>query len=172
MSEAILERLVAIVENGSYGGSTLGAKALRSFVGSIDPIAKPVVLILKKANSGWVKSAGHGIYQTNLICQMSYYIQAAGDGNQETGIADATNLELLATKIFLSRPQLQLAGQTSVYLTDVVEEISLRTISNLALTIPYPPSSVSSGQGATLYWGFIHELTIPYQIPIELSYEG
>ena len=167
MSEAVFNRLVAIVENGTYSGSSLGAKALRTFADSIDPIAKPCVLILPRANTGWQReSSGH--WQTNISYELHYYVQPISQQNQVVGIADASNLEILASKIFLARPQLQLFNVTALPPPDeVVGEISLSTISNLALPIPYPPSSVSSGQGASLYWGFIQRLVIPTRIYVD-----
>jgi hypothetical protein len=172
MSEAIFERLVAIVENGTYAGSSLGAKALRTFPDTLDGITKPVVLILPRANNTWQKEAGSSIYQTSLSYDMHFFIQEAKAGNDAIGLTDATNFEELATKIFLSRPQLQLAGQTPVYLTQIVEDISLQTTSNLANPILYPPNGVSTSQGATPYWGFIMRISIPYRLEVTLSFEG
>jgi hypothetical protein len=162
MSEAVINRLIQIVEHGTYGTSgttSLNAKALRYLVGSIDPISGVAVMILPRGNNGWRReSSGH--WQTDETYELSYYVQNIAEQNEVKGIADATNLERLATRIFLSRPQLQLFYVTALAAPDeVVGEISLQTISNLNLPIPYPPNATPT-QGASLHWGFIHRITV------------
>lgn len=179
MSEAIFNRLVAIIENGAYGSATLGAKALRSFPDTINPIVKPktatqtgqiAVLILPRADTGWVKGSGAGWFNTTFRYELSFYVHLAKAGNDALGIADAVNLNMLASQIFLSRLQLQLTGQAK--LPEIVGEITWQTTSNLAVPISYPPANVSSGQGASLYWGFQTALTVPYRQYIEFLPEG
>lgn len=170
MTEAVFNRIVAIVENGSYESASLtNTKALRSFSDTLS-IGKRHVLILPRGDSGWVKASGASWYNTNFSYDLSFYIQEAKTGNDVIGIADASNYNLLATKIFLSRPQLQLSGASD--LADIAGEISWQTTSNLALPIPYPPANVSSNQGAIFYWGFIVRLIVPYRIYITMSPQG
>ncbi len=159
MSLAIFERLVAIIENGSYGGASLGAKALRSFPNSIDPIAKPVVMILPRASTVWAReSSGHWL--STISYDLYYFIQPVSEQNAVMGIADATNYEVLATQIFLSRPQLQLFYVEALPSpNEVVGELSIQTTSNLAVPIFYP-LGLSPQQGASMYWGFVQRLSI------------
>lgn len=179
MTEAIFNRIVGIVESGDYGGSTLRAKGLRSFPDSIDAIVKPktaaqnaqiAVLILPRADTGWVHGSGAGWFSTTFRYDLSFYIQRAKAGNDALGIADVVNLNMLAAQIFLSRLQLQLAGQANI--AEIAGEITWQTTSNLAVPISYPPSNVSSGQGASLYWGFVAALTVPYRQFITFSSQG
>lgn len=170
MSLAIFNRLVAIIENGTYNGSSLGAKALRAFPGTIDTLPKPVVLILPRADTGWSKESGAAYFITTLSYDLRFYIHEAKAGSDEVGIADTVNINELAAKIFLSRLQLQLSGSADI--AEIVEEITWQTTSNLAVPIAYPPENVSSGQGASLYWGFIVRLTVPYRQFIDFSLRG
>jgi hypothetical protein len=45
MSDLIFNRLVAIIENGTYEGNSLGATALRTMADSLDLIPMPCVLL-------------------------------------------------------------------------------------------------------------------------------
>jgi hypothetical protein len=170
MSEAVFNRLVAIIENGTYGGASLGAKGLRSFPDSLDAIRKPAVLILPRSDTGWVKDSGSGRFITTLSYDLRFYIKEAKTGADETGLADTVNINELAAKLFLSRLQLQASGLEDI--AEIVEEITWQTTSNLATPIAYPPENVSSGQGARLYWGFIARLTVPYRQHIDFSLRG
>lgn len=166
MSLAVFNRLVAIIENGTYAGASLGAKALRTFPDSIDPIAKPVVMILPRASTVWAReSSGH--WSSTISYDLVYFIQPVTEQNSAMGIADASNLEVLATKIFLARPQLQLFYVTALPPPDeVIGELSIQTTSNLAVPINYP-LGLSPQQGATPYWGFIQRLSIPTRLYVE-----
>lgn len=172
MSLAVFNRLVAIIENGTYAGASLGAKALRTFPDSIDPIAKPTVLILPRGETEWV-TADAWSYQTRYAFDLLFYIKQAKTGNDAIGLADAHNFNDRATLIFLARPQLQLAPvATYPDIPEIEGRITWQTTSNLAVPIAYPPSSVSSGQGASYYWGFTARITVPYRISVNLSLQG
>jgi hypothetical protein len=56
---------------------------------------------------------------------------------------------------------LQLENTTPI--AEIAGSITWQTTSNLAVPIPYPPANVSSGQGGSLYWGFVCALTVPYR---------
>lgn len=169
MSEAVFNRIVAIIENGTYDGNlSLGANAvgLRTFPENLDSIGKPAVLILPRGDTGWIHEAGANEYKTNLSYDLYFYIQEAIVGNDAIGLADASNLNIIATQVFLSRPQLQLTGNSDI--PEIMGNIGWQTTSNLATPIPYPPAGVSSSQGAKFYWGFIIRLSVPYRLYIRL----
>jgi len=85
------------------------------------------------------------------------------------GIADAINYADLATNIFLARPQLSLLPKaTYPEIAEIESRCGWQITSNLNNPIPYPPVSVSAAQGASLYWGFIARLTVPYRRYITL----
>lgn len=170
MTEAIFNRIVAIVEDGTYGGASLGATGLRTFVESLDSIPKPCVLILPRGDSGWQKESGASFHVTSLSFDLYFYIKEAKAGNDAVGLADATNFNLLATKIFLSRPQLQLSGLADI--PEIWGNITWQTTSNLANPILYPSSGVTSNQGAKYYWGFVIRLVVPYRLFIEMNSQG
>ena len=166
MSLTVFNRLIDIIEQGTYGGASLGAKALRTLPDTIAPIANRSVLILPRASTAWAReSSGH--WSSTISYDLYYYIQAVTKQNEAIGIADATNYEVLATRIFLSRPQLQLFYVTALPPPDdVVGELSIQTTSNLAVPILYP-LGLSVQQGAIPYWGFIQRLSIQTRLYVE-----
>ena len=172
MSLAIFERLVAIIENGTYGTSgttSLSAKALRTFPDSIAPIAGNVVLILPRPDAGEWQAESASQFTNRLSYDMHFYIQLISEQNQAKGIADAVNYADLATNIFLARPQLSLLPKaTYPDIAEIENRCGWQITSNLSTPIPYPPANVSSGQGASFYWGFIARLTVPYRRYITL----
>jgi hypothetical protein len=168
--ESVFNRIVAIIENGTYEGESLGAKALRTFPDSLDTIPKPCVLILPRGDSSWAWGSGASWYNTNLSYDLYFYIREAKTGADAVGLADADNLNLLATKIFLSRPQLQLVSYDDI--PEIAGQITWQTTSSLGVPILYPSSGVSSSQGAVSYWGFIARLVIPYRLYITMSPQG
>lgn len=167
MTEAVFNRIVAIVENGTYndiglstGGTT--TKAARTLLDTFS-IGNRHVLILPRGDTGEVKESGSGFYTTTLNYVLNFYIKEAKEGNDTLGIADATNYIDIAKRVFLSRPRLELAGQNPVQCEGVYKDISLQITSSLYTPILYPPSGVSVQQGAIPYWGFVMALAVPYR---------
>jgi hypothetical protein len=164
MSLAIFERLIAIVENGTYGNASLGMKALRTFP---DVVPNRSVLILPRASTPWAReSSAH--WSSVVSYDLMYFVQGlATNQNDALGIADASNFEVLATRIFLSRPQLQLFHVSALPPPDeVVGELAIQTTSNLAVPLTYP-LGLSPQQGASTYWGFVQRLSIPTRLYVE-----
>lgn len=169
MTEAIFNRLVDIIEDGTYESASLGAKALRTFPDNLS-MATRNVLILPRGDSGWQKESGSSFFVTIFSYDLYFYIQEAAIGRDAIGIADAVNFNSLASKIFLSRLQLQLTGQADI--TEIAGEITWQTTSNLSTPILYPTQGVQTQQGAKFYWGFVCRLTVPYRQYIEFSPQG
>lgn len=160
--EAIFNRIIAIIESGTYAGASLGFTGLRTFP---DVMQNQCVLILPRGDSGWTQESGSTRHTTTLSYDLYFYVQEALIGKDAIGIADASNFNTLATKIFLSRPQLQLLGQTDI--GEISGSITWQTTSNLATPIPYPLNGISTQQGARYYWGFVIRLTVPYRFHID-----
>lgn len=165
--EEISNRIVAIVENGTYAGATLGFKGLRTFP---DTMQNKRVLILSRGDSGWVQESGSTRHRTILSYDLYFYVKEAALGEDAVGIVEADNYNILATKIFLSRPQLQLLGQTDI--GEISGNITWQTTSNLATPIPYPLNGVSIQQGSKYFWGFVIRMTVPYRFHIDYLPQG
>jgi hypothetical protein len=168
MSDLIFNRLVAIIENGTYpvsGTPTgLGATALRTMADSLDLIPMPCVLILPRGDSGWQIEAGASYYTTTFSYDLYFYVREVGSpASNEVGLADVVNLSMRAAQIFLSRPQLELAPKaTYADIPQIYSRITWQTTSSLNNPITYPFQQVTSQDGAKFYWGFVIRLTVPY----------
>ncbi len=169
MTEAIFNRIVDIIEDGTYGGSSLNAIALRTFPDNLS-VGDRQVLILPRGDSGYSHESGASFFTTIYSYDLYFYIQEAAIGADAVGIADAVNFNALASKIFLSRLQLQLSGQADI--AEIAGEITWQTTSNLSTPILYPTQGVQSQQGAKFYWGFVCRLTVPYRQFITMSSQG
>jgi len=169
MVEAIFNRIVDIIETGTYSGDTLEAIALRTFPDNLS-VGDRQGLILPRGDSGYAHESGASFFTTVYSYDLYFYIQEAAIGADAVGIADAVNYNALATKIFLSRLQLQLAGNADI--AEIAGEITWQTTSNLSTPILYPSQGVSSQQGAKFYWGFVCRLTVPYRQYIIMSSQG
>jgi hypothetical protein len=164
MSEIIHNRINDIIENGTYGGNSLGTQALKSFVASLDAIPKPCALVLPRGDSGWQIESGASNYFTTFNYDLYFYVREMGKpSSDKKGIADVSTLSMRAAQIFLSRPQLELAPKaTYADIPQIYSRITWQTTSSLNNPITYPFQQVTSQDGAKLYWGFVIRLTVPY----------
>lgn len=170
----ILLRIVDIIEQGTYAGETLGSlhntdfvmKALRLIPPSIEALPKPLCIPMMRQTTEYQTLAGD--YQdatAELVFDLRFYL---ADVKQKEALnyIQMSKYSLLATQLFLSRPQLQHNDNGIIYGGSLRWQIT----SDLSNPIFYPfnaPQDV-----AIAYWGFSARLTIPHLLPIKPYPEG
>jgi hypothetical protein len=163
MSDLVFWRIIAIIENGTYEGNGLGTTALRSLPSSLDGIPKPCAIILERPDTGSQIESGGSNYMTTLSYDLHFFVREIGSPeSDEIGISQVGTLRSRARKIFLSRPQLELAPKaTYADIPEIYSRITWQTTSSMNTPLSYP-FGVSPQEGGKLYWGFVIRLTVPY----------
>lgn len=156
----ILLRLIDIVENGTYGGESLGMTALRLIPPSIANMKKPLCIPMMRSTTEYQPMAGdYQESQAEINYDLRFYL-ADIKGNDALDYIQMSKYSLLATQLFLSRPQLQHNDNGIIYGGSLRWQIT----SDLSNPLFYPfnaPQDV-----AIPYWGFQARLTIPHTLGI------
>jgi hypothetical protein len=164
----ILLRIVDIIEDGTYGGESLGSlhdtdfvmKALRLIPPSIAGMPKPLCIPMLRQTTEYVPMAGdYQETQAELVIDLRFYLADIG-GKDALNYIQMSKYSLLATQLFLSRPQLQHNDNGIIYGGSIRWQIT----SDLSNPLFYPfnaPQDV-----AIPYWGFQARLTIPHTLGI------
>lgn len=153
-------RIIDIIENASYGGSSLGMKALRVIPPSIASLPKPLCLPLQRSTTEYDPLAGdYARAQSELRYALRFYLADVRE-NEAIDYIQLSKYSLLATQLFLSRPQLQYNDNGILYGGSIRWQIT----SDLSQPLFYPFNAPL--QFATPYWGFEASLTIPHTLAI------
>lgn len=167
MSEITL-RIIDIIENGTYGGKTLGSlhaanftmKGLRLIPPSIVNMPKPLCIPMARSTTEYTPLSGD--YQETSaeeVYSLRFYLSDIKE-NDALDYIQLGKYRLLATQLFLSRSQLQYNDNGIIYGGSIRWQI----VSDLANPLFYPfnaPQDV-----AIPYWGFEARLTIPHTLGI------
>jgi hypothetical protein len=157
----VLLRIVDIIEQGTYGGDSLGMKALRLLTPSISNMKLPLcVVVLRQTNE--FQSFGGTYQESNAELGIDLRFYTADIRQSEAlDIIQVTKYFELATNLFLSRPQLQHNNDNGIVYDG---SIRWQLTSDLSNAIPYPFNAPIEAQ--TFYWGFSARLTVPHTLGI------
>jgi len=167
-------RIIDIIENGTYGGVSMGAlhatgytmRALRLLPPSIAMMPKPLCIPMLRNTTEYTPLAGdYQDSQAEVTFDLRFYLSDI-DENKALDYIQLSKYSLLATELFLSRPQLQYNDN------GIVSGGSLRwqIVSDLSVPLFYPFNAPQNL--AIPYWGFQAKLTIPHTLGINLYPKG
>lgn len=162
----VIQRIIDIIEDGTYLGASLGMKALRTIPPSIARIPKPLCIPMMRNTTEYQPSAGdYAESRAEIRYDLRFYLADINE-NEALDYIQMSKFSLLATQLFLSRPQLQHNDNGIIYGGSIRWQI----VSDLSNPMFYPfnaPPDV-----AIPYWGFQASLTIPHTLIIVPYPEG
>lgn len=164
MAFSVTQRLNDIVEFGIVDGAALGIKGLDIAPLSLKGYRFPCMLPLPRPESA-IQTADNSSYVSTKQYEMRFYWAEVG-GNHALNLIELEYAQEKVRKLFLERPQLQLKDNEPI--NEIMgKRITLQLTSNLNRPIAYPFESTAS-----LYWGFIFTITIPYQVYSPIKVKG
>lgn len=162
----IIQRIITIIENGTYLGASLGMKAAREIPPNLAGAPLPLCIPMMRSTTEYQPYAGD--YQearAEIRYDLRFYL-AEVVGNNALDYIQMSKYSLLATQLFLSRPQLQYEDNGLIYGGSTRWQI----VSDLSNPLFYPFNAPP--ELATPYWGFQASLTIPHTLVIQSYPEG
>lgn len=166
----VLQRINDVAQVGSYNGVTLGIKGLDTLVDTLDGLTLPLLVALPRGTSLWEYSDGSR-HTVTLQFDLRFYLAKQGERNKALNLIEAYKYSDLASEVFLSRPQLELATASPKRLPMIAGNLEWQITSNLTSPLEWP-IGVSESRGGVLYWGFIARLSIPCRKLIKPKIQG